>query len=500
MAVPILAYLARDQWFFYDEWDFLVPSNGRSLLDPHGGHWSTVPMLLFRAVRSVVGLDTYAPYVAMVIAAHLAFTHVLWRIAVRAANPWIATLLAGVFSLLGAGSENIFWAFQVGFVGGLLAAVTAAYLVDVLELTPVRAIAAGVVGVIAVATSGTALPVMVAAVVLACYRHGWRRAAAVFGPAVLAYAVWFLTHQDPTDDQLAPKGFARLHLIPQYIGSSFVDNLGNTLFAPELGAPLLLALIAFVVVRAGHLWDIDPLAVLLGGSAVLFATTTALTRAGLGPDQASGSRYTYAVIGLLLPLSAIALSRIVAISTAGVIAVVTFIMLVGSYNAGMLIEQANVQAAQEQESHRLVSATLEQWLADPRDAVLGLRPDPVVMPNLTIGGIVDLHEHGWFDAGEYGPAESLTAETYLGVEVGPGTIQVATCATAAGDFVVAPGEPVLVAGPTTGTAQLTLAADGVTGKPRPIELSAEPTVIRYNGPNTLTARSDTAALTVCQAA
>ena len=32
VAVPILGYLARDQWFFYDEWDFLVPSNGRALL------------------------------------------------------------------------------------------------------------------------------------------------------------------------------------------------------------------------------------------------------------------------------------------------------------------------------------------------------------------------------------------------------------------------------------------------------------------------------------
>ncbi len=203
VAVPILAYLARDQWFFYDEWDFLVPSNGRTLLESHGGHWSTVPMLLFRAVRSVVGLDTYAPYVAMVIAAHLALTHVLWRIAVRAANPWIATLLAGVFSLLGAGAENIFWAFQVGFVGGLLAATTAAYLVDVRELTPARAIAAGVVGLIAVATSGTALPVMVAAVVLACYRHGWRKAAAVFGPAVVAYALWYVTHRDAIDNQHA---------------------------------------------------------------------------------------------------------------------------------------------------------------------------------------------------------------------------------------------------------------------------------------------------------
>ncbi len=94
--------------------------------------------------------------------------------------------------------------------------------------------------------------------------------------------------------------------------------------------------------------------------------STALTRAGLGIEQASGSRYTYTVIALLLPLSAIALSRIVAIGTAGVAVVLTFIVLVGSYNAGLLIEQANVQAAQEQESHRLVSATLAAVVGRPK--------------------------------------------------------------------------------------------------------------------------------------
>ncbi len=165
-------------------------------------------------------------------------------------------------------------------------------------------------------------------------------------------------------------------LIPQYIGNSFVDNLGRTVFAPELGAPLLVALIAYVVVRGGYLWDVDPLVVLLAGSAVLFAAMTALTRAGLGIELASGSRYTYAVIALLLPLSAIALSRIVAIGTAGVAVVLTFIVLVGSYNAGMLIEQANVQASLEQDSHRIVSATLATVVGRPERRCARPAPGP----------------------------------------------------------------------------------------------------------------------------
>jgi UDP-N-acetyl-D-mannosaminuronic acid dehydrogenase len=70
----------------------------------------------------------------------------------------------------------------------------------------------------------------------------------------------------------------------------------------------------------------------------------------------------------------------------------------------------------------------------------------------------DLHEHGWFGPGEYGPVEKLTAETYLRVDVEAGSIEITACDTAAGEIVIAPREPVLVTGPTTGTARLTLAS------------------------------------------
>jgi hypothetical protein len=58
----------------------------------------------------------------------------------------------------------------------------------------------------------------------------------------------------------------------------------------------------------------------------------------------------------------------------------------------------------------------------------------------------------------------------------------------------------MITSPTTGIAQLTLASDEAIGTPRPIDLSEEPTVIRYDGPYTLTVRGDAGALTVCRAA
>ena len=36
------------------------------------------------------------------------------------ADPWVATALALLFALLGAGAEDLAWAFQIGFVSSVL--------------------------------------------------------------------------------------------------------------------------------------------------------------------------------------------------------------------------------------------------------------------------------------------------------------------------------------------------------------------------------------------
>ena len=52
VALPVLLYLGRDRWFRYDEWDFLASGDATSLHDlfePHSVHWSTLPVLEYRA-------------------------------------------------------------------------------------------------------------------------------------------------------------------------------------------------------------------------------------------------------------------------------------------------------------------------------------------------------------------------------------------------------------------------------------------------------------------
>src|SRR6185369_147223 len=86
------------RWFFRDDYFFLVDRKVGSLHDlfaDHNEHWSTVPVLAFRA---------------------------LWaRVVMRRSgvSSGLATVAAATFVLFGPGSVNIQWAFQIGFVAAL---------------------------------------------------------------------------------------------------------------------------------------------------------------------------------------------------------------------------------------------------------------------------------------------------------------------------------------------------------------------------------------------
>lgn len=119
----LLLVFGRDRWFLRDDWYFLTGRTATDvpgLFDPHGEHWTTLPILAFRALHAVFGLHSYLPYEALVIAAHL-ITATLLRVVMRRAgvNAWIATAAALAFVFFGAGNANVLWAFQITMVGSV---------------------------------------------------------------------------------------------------------------------------------------------------------------------------------------------------------------------------------------------------------------------------------------------------------------------------------------------------------------------------------------------
>ena len=78
----------------------------------------------------IVELRSYLPYLAQVIALHLAAVTGAYVLMRRRVGPFAATLLALPLLLLGAGAENLFWAFQTGFVGSVAFGIWALVLIE----------------------------------------------------------------------------------------------------------------------------------------------------------------------------------------------------------------------------------------------------------------------------------------------------------------------------------------------------------------------------------
>ena len=120
LAVPILAWINRDQWFAGDEWK-IVTTNGlgsnptrASVFAPHFEHWATLGILVYKALYGVFALRTYVPYLAVLFAVLLVIAHLTWRLLLRiGVVPSYATAVAALTIVLAVGWENRSTAWQM---------------------------------------------------------------------------------------------------------------------------------------------------------------------------------------------------------------------------------------------------------------------------------------------------------------------------------------------------------------------------------------------------
>ena len=72
---------ARQLYFFGDDWAFLLSRHPAwpELMEPHNEHWSTLPMISFRIMFHVFGIDHYLAYAVLAILLHAACCVLLYR-------------------------------------------------------------------------------------------------------------------------------------------------------------------------------------------------------------------------------------------------------------------------------------------------------------------------------------------------------------------------------------------------------------------------------------
>ena len=396
-ALVFYLALARTQWFFGDEWDFLARRgvNVGDLLREHGGHWVTVPVLVYRVLWAVVGLHSYLPYVSVAIALHLVCAGLLWVIMRRSGvRPWTSTIAASVFALFGAGAQDFLWAFQVAFSGAL--AFGLVHLLFATHEGPMdRRDAFGpVAGLLGLMCSGVAIPMVIVVGVASLLRRGWRVAAMQTIPLGVIYCAWWARYGART----APSATSLGQVVAWFVtgaAGAFGALGGIAVVGWCLGAILVGGLV--LVVRESDLRSVRehaaaPIAMLAG--AATFLAVVAYTRGRAPAGLARSSRYLDILAALLLPAIALAADVLVRRSRALVAVAVTATMVGVPANVTRAVDLAREQRSTRAATRQLMLSIPRMTVA--RDVPPTLRPEPDLSPSVTVGWLLDGAADGRF--------------------------------------------------------------------------------------------------------
>lgn len=398
VSFGLILWLGRDQWFFGDDWAILVPRLDSAVMLPHVGHWNLVPALLFQWMRDLVGLGSYLPFLTLAVVAHLVLCHLLWRILRRVGvEPWIATMLSILMMLFGGGAENIFWAFQVGFMGAVAIGLAVVLLFDRQRMTAWTGTAIVVLSVLAPMFSGTAIPILAGAAILGWIRHGFVRAALLLVPAATSYLLWFflVAREHPT----AVGGLSGVGELPRaavYAVAMFGGGLGRALPWIWLGSiPALAVIVWFCLTVRRRFTSAAAPAYILVISSLVFVGLTAVSRIGFGLGGAASERYAYVILAVLLPALGIMLSWVAARSRPLLVTVVVVLIGLIGFNTGSLAVGAAEQAQREQASKNRVMKVLDTEVANPGDtALLDAPADPTWSPDARGSDLLRLYRDG----------------------------------------------------------------------------------------------------------
>ena len=379
--------IGRHQWFYLDEWDFLVTRRAGSLHDllrPHNEHWSTLPILVYRAVWHFVGLRHYWPYQIFVIALHLA-TAVLIRMVMRRSgvNPWIATAAASLYALLGSGNQNILWAFQIGYVGSV--AFGLIHLLLAVHDGPVDrrdwlGLAAGVASLMC---SGVAVALVFAVAFAVLLLRGVRLAALHSVPLAVIYLAWWsaIGHHGYGDNGLTLHRF--FAFVRTGITVTFRGMGQGRVVGVALGA-ILVGGFAFALVQKAQA-DIRPRLAIAGG--LLIAAAVYLVIGAVGRPhlvfKEETNRYVDVTAALTLPAIAVAADVFVRRWKALLpLAVIVFVVGVPG-NISAMRRHGFVDRGSALTMLTLPRVPMAEKV--PRDT----RPEPILAHEVTIGWLLD---------------------------------------------------------------------------------------------------------------
>lgn len=293
-----IMWLGLGMTFFADEWSFI---EGRSLGDPaswwrpHNEHWWTLPILLYRLMVETIGIGSYVPYLAVVVASHLVVGALVYRLLERSSGPLIALIGGAIVLFFGSGFENLYWGFQTGFVGSVAFGLAALVVTDG-QATVRRAAIVAALLLASMACSSIGLVISVAVGVEWLMTHRWRRLVPIlFVPAGL-YLAWFLiAGRVGLETFGVPLTLEAAFDVPRSVLRGLSNGFGAITGLPEAGLIVLIGFLAAAILAATRR-SLSPRVVALVLAVALQYALTGLARGQLYEgiaDYTYYTRYTY---------------------------------------------------------------------------------------------------------------------------------------------------------------------------------------------------------------
>lgn len=286
-----ILWLSRSFNFYFDEWTFILTApdwSWTTYLEPHNEHPVILPRLAYAALLSTVGLRSYLPYMAVLVALHAASAWLLFELVRRRAGDLLGVAAAALLLVLGAGWENLLWAFQMAFVGAVALGLAAMLAIETRRPGLAAALLAG-----SIMFSGIGLFFGVAVAVRLGLTLERRQELLWLAPVGVGFAVWYLAFGHSGLAPNPPPTAGNIALLPAYVvwglGSAVAGIIGE---GGSVGLVLLVAA-SLAVGRAWRRQGRDPFAFGVATGLLALYVATGLTRAQLGYQQSGSGRYVY---------------------------------------------------------------------------------------------------------------------------------------------------------------------------------------------------------------
>jgi hypothetical protein len=377
MVSCTILLLTRGFTFYFDEWTFIITSpdwSWATLLKPHNEHPVMLTRAIYAALLSTVGLRSYLPYMAVLLALHAANVVLMFELVRRRAGELVAVSCAVLLMVLGAGWEDLLWAFQLQFIGSVTCGLGMLLALQAPASRRSLLIAAALLTA-SLMFSGVGLFFGVAAVVQLVLA-GRKRDLLWLAPTGVALAVWFVAI-GRSGGQTSSLSLGDVAALPLYVVWGLGTSVAGLIGVGGWSGLAILLVAALAVALAWRHEGIDPFAVGIAAGVITFYAVTGVIRVQIGYQQSGASRYTYvgAVFWLLLLADAARLLPWRGTWRPALIA----LLFLATFSSGVLLLEFVV--AKEVQMERQV-ADLQALAAERTDPCLNPNGavDPFVMP------------------------------------------------------------------------------------------------------------------------